>query len=133
MSRRAVAGIVVALLVLVTGALAGGLASHDTRDAHVGAPVVANGWVNAVDLPPQARQVLAEIDQGGPFEHPGKDGSVFGNYERLLPMRPSGYYHEYTVDTPGGSTRGVRRIIAGRGGELYYTDDHYNSFRRIRR
>jgi ribonuclease T1 len=130
MSRKTIAG-VVGLLVVALGALVGGLAHHDasspaTHDA-------ATGWVDAADLPSQARRVLAEIDEGGPFEYPGKDGSVFGNYEGLLPTEPSGYYHEYTVDTPGASTRGARRIITGRGGELYYTDDHYNSFRRIRR
>jgi ribonuclease T1 len=56
---------------------------------------------------------------------------VFGNYERLLPRKPRGYYHEYTVPTPGAHDRGARRIIAGQGGELYYTDDHYRTFKRI--
>jgi ribonuclease T1 len=132
-SRKTVSGIV-GLLVVVVGVLVGGLAHHDSStptasSAHAG----ASTWVSAADLPSQAREVLAEIDHGGPFEYPGKDGSVFGNYEGLLPREPSGYYHEYTVDTPGASTRGTRRIITGRDGELYYTDDHYNSFRRIRR
>lgn len=92
-----------------------------------GLPVVA-----ASSLPVQARTVLTEIADGGPFEYPGKDGSTFGNYEGLLPAEPYGYYKEYTVDTPGASTRGTRRIIAGGGGQLYYTDDHYESFDRIR-
>lgn len=83
------------------------------------------------DLPPEARTTLRLIDQGGPFPY-RRDGVVFGNYERLLPPRPRGYYHEYTVTTPGARNRGARRIIAGDHGERYYTDDHYRTFRRIR-
>jgi ribonuclease T1 len=90
-------------------------------------------------LPPQAQQTLALIRQDGPFPY-RKDGTVFGNRERLLPPRPRGYYTEYTVPTPGRRDRGARRIVAGKGatgdpatgGEYYYTDDHYRSFRRIR-
>jgi ribonuclease T1 len=57
---------------------------------------------------------------------------VFGNFEKLLPLKERGYYREYTVRTPGTKGRGARRIVAGRGGELYYTDDHYQSFERIK-
>jgi ribonuclease T1 len=56
---------------------------------------------------------------------------VFRNRERRLPNRPRGYYREYTVETPGHSDRGARRIVVGRQGEMYYTDDHYRRFRRI--
>jgi ribonuclease T1 len=56
---------------------------------------------------------------------------VFGNFERVLPRRERGYYREYTVATPGVRHRGARRIVAGRGGELYYTEDHYRTFRRV--
>lgn len=88
----------------------------------------------AVDqLPAEAAEVLELIDDGGPFEYPDKDGSTFGNFEGLLPDRQRGYYAEYTVETPGLSHRGARRIIAGDGGELYWTEDHYESFERIRR
>jgi guanyl-specific ribonuclease Sa len=83
-------------------------------------------------LPPEARTTLDAIARGGPFEH-SQDGVVFGNYEGLLPKQPRGYYHEYTVETPGASTRGTRRIITGGTppDAYYYTDDHYRSFRRF--
>ena len=83
------------------------------------------------ELSPEARQTIRLIRAGGPFPHE-RDGVVFGNFERLLPVRSRGYYREYTVPTPGLAHRGARRIVAGRGGELYYTGDHYRSFRRIR-
>ena len=82
-------------------------------------------------LPEEARATLALIRKGGPF-HYAKDGRVFGNREGMLPPQKRGYYREYTVKTPGVRTRGARRIVAGAPGEYYYTDDHYNSFRRIR-
>lgn len=81
-------------------------------------------------LPAEARQTLALIRAGGPFPY-ARDGVEFRNREGLLPKRARGYYREYTVKTPGAKDRGARRIVAGRGGEHYYTDDHYRSFRRI--
>jgi ribonuclease T1 len=81
-------------------------------------------------LPPEARHTVAVIKAGGPFPYQ-RDGSVFYNREGLLPKRSRGYYREYTVKTPGAKDRGARRIVAGQGGEFYYTDDHYRSFRRI--
>ena len=91
--------------------------------------------VAARELPREAREVLASIHAGGPFRYE-RDGVVFGNRERSLPGRPRGYYHEYTVRTPGERTRGARRIVCGgprASPEVcYYTDDHYRTFRRIR-
>jgi ribonuclease T1 len=87
--------------------------------------------VAASDLPVQARETIALIRKGGPFPY-RRDGIVFGNFEERLPARARDYYREYTVRTPGAKDRGARRIVAGKGGELYYTDDHYNSFKRIR-
>jgi ribonuclease T1 len=81
-------------------------------------------------LPAEAAHTVALIESGGPFEY-DRDGIVFENREGLLPAESSGYYHEYTVPTPGASDRGARRIIEGAGGELYWTDDHYQSFERI--
>jgi ribonuclease T1 len=89
------------------------------------------GEIAKAGLPPEAREVLARVESGGP--HPGRrDGAVFHNREGRLPARPSGYYREYTVRTPGVSGRGARRIVAGAQGERYYTADHYRTFLRIR-
>jgi len=82
-------------------------------------------------LPAEVAQTLALIDDGGPFPY-DRDGVVFENREGLLPDHPRGYWHEYTVPTPGAGDRGARRLVVGRAGEIYYTGDHYGSFRRIR-
>ena len=76
-------------------------------------------------------KTLALIDAGGPFPY-RQDGTVFSNREHLLPAEAFGYYHEYTVPTPGSHDRGARRIVTGSQSEAYYTDDHYRSFWRIR-
>ncbi len=86
--------------------------------------------IYADQLPREARETLRLIERGGPFPY-DKDGAVFQNREGILPSRPRGYYREYTVITPGENDRGARRIVAGERGELYYTDDHYDSFKRI--
>lgn len=94
----------------------------------------ANAWADEMavaDLPPEARQTLQRVKSGGPFSFE-RDGAVFGNREGLLARRARGYYLEYTVTTPGARDRGARRIVAGRGGEYYYTADHYRTFWRIR-
>jgi ribonuclease T1 len=99
-------------------------------------PSVAN-TVTLAELPSQARETHELILKGGPFPYK-KDGTVFGNRERLLPKQPRGFYREYTVRTPGSRDRGARRIVCG--GEpptspqaCFYTADHYASFRRITR
>jgi ribonuclease T1 len=89
-------------------------------------------WVLEDELPVEGQGTLALIDQGGPFPY-DKDGVTFGNFEALLPDHERGYYAEYTVITPGSKDRGARRIIAGDGGEFYWTRDHYASFERIAR
>lgn len=87
------------------------------------------------ELPPEARDVLAHIKTDGPFRY-DRDGVVFGNRERRLPAQSRGYYHEYTVPTPGVKNRGGRRIVCGgprtAPHACYYTGDHYQTFRRIR-
>ena len=88
--------------------------------------------IPVAQLPPEGRVTLALIKQGGPFPSP-RDGIVFGNFEKQLPAQARGYYHEYTVPTPGSRNRGARRIISGgKGGEYWYTADHYRSFQRIK-
>ena len=81
-------------------------------------------------VPREALQTIRLIESGGPFPY-ARDGVVFMNRERRLPQHPIGYWHEYTVPTPGESDRGARRIIHGAGGEFYYTGDHYASFSRV--
>lgn len=93
-------------------------------------PVIAHAG-----LPVQGQEVMGLIRQGGPFRYE-KDGTVFGNRERLLPEHKRGYYREYTVPTPGLSHRGARRIVCGgqkpvAPDNCYYTEDHYASFRLI--
>jgi ribonuclease T1 len=87
--------------------------------------------VSAGDLPREAQQTIVLVRKGGPFPYK-KDGAVFGNFEKLLPVHERGYYKEFTVPTPRSRNRGIRRIISGKAGELYYTDDHYQSFKRVR-
>ena len=89
-------------------------------------------WVAESALPVQARRTLALIRAGGPYPYPRNDDQSFGNREGRLPAKPAGYYTEYTFVTPGEQDRGPRRIIAGVGGERYYTEDHYESYRRVR-
>ena len=91
--------------------------------------------VSLASLPAEAQQADAQIRSGGPFAY-SKDGSVFGNRERLLPANARGYYREYTVTTPGARDRGARRIVCGgsqpaKPDACYYTGDHYASFARI--
>ncbi len=82
-------------------------------------------------LPEEVAETLALIDRGGPFPY-AKDGTVFQNREGQLPRKPRGYYHEYTVPTPGSRDRGARRLISGGDGEIFYTGDHYRTFKRLR-
>ena len=84
-------------------------------------------WRGDVDLAP----VLARIEAGVSDPH-RNDGGVFGNRERLLPAQRRGYYREYVIRTPGISHAGPQRLVVGEGGELWYTSDHYASFRRVR-
>lgn len=136
---RALVGLFLCLGVLLTGC-------SSTESAGTGAGAVTGapspsavpswahgmGTVDATSLPAEARTTLALIDKGGPFPY-ARDGIVFGNFEGLLPKHQRGYYHEYTVKTPGAHDRGARRIVTGQSGEIYYTGDHYKSFRAVLR
>lgn len=79
------------------------------------------------ELPDEVEGTWRLIERGGPFPHE-EDGTVFGNRERRLPAEEASYYREYTVETPGSDDRGARRLVTGSDGELYYTEDHYESF-----
>lgn len=121
-----------ALVVLIVAVLAFGVVVA-VRSATGGSDTASrtSDTVAVSALPAQARETLALIREGGPFPYPRNDGVVFDNREGLLPSEPHGWYHEYTVPTPGSSDRGARRIVVGHDGTRYYTDDHYRSFRRI--
>jgi ribonuclease T1 len=124
------------LLLLVLVFCLSGLVSPDPAQARgFSDETAALGNIAQADLPPEARYVLAAIRRGGPFPY-AKDGVVFGNRERALPRQARGYYTEYTVRTPGTRGRGARRIVVGgvpaESRDLYYSDDHYQTFRRIR-
>ncbi|MEV6837049.1 ribonuclease domain-containing protein [Streptomyces sp. NPDC051133] len=113
-----------AAAVLLSALLVGGTVSAGTADAAASSV----GGICYGALPSQAHDTLKLIDQGGPYPY-AQDGTVFSNREDVLPGRPSGYYHEYTVKTPGSSTRGARRIVTGQETqEDYYTSDHYATF-----
>ncbi|MFG2438445.1 ribonuclease domain-containing protein [Streptomyces sp. NPDC048508] len=144
-SPRAYAGPLTAALLACLALLLTGCSSTDTATPGDRATTTtASGsaalpsWVgdrptvSAAELPAEGRATLALIDRGGPYPY-AKDGAVFGNFERELPQRPRGYYHEYTVRTPGEGDRGARRIVTGQNGEIYYTDDHYDSFKAVLR
>ena len=87
--------------------------------------------VAIAELSPEAITTLKLIKQGGPYPY-RRDGVVFRNFEKRLPIKQRGYYREYTVKTPGARNRGARRIVCGPPTECYYTGDHYKSFNRIR-
>lgn len=92
------------------------------------------GTIAVQQLPNEARQTLERIEAGGPFPYE-KDGTRFGNYERALPQQQRGYYREYTVKSQKSRNRGAKRIVCGgdqrAANDCYYTEDHYNSFKRI--
>jgi len=95
--------------------------------AHSSVTPYATGTICHSALPPEADDTLRLIDAGGPFPYP-QDGGVFQNREGVLPSKPTGYYHEYTVKTPGSPNRGARRIVTAESGTDYYTSDHYATF-----
>jgi ribonuclease T1 len=126
--------VVLALAVGAVVALSGAGNPVQARESPSVAGVM--GTVALADLPSEARQTHTLILAGGPFPYPRKDGSVFGNRERLLPAEPRGFYREYTVPTPRSRDRGARRIVCGGVRPVvpevcFYTQDHYASFRRI--
>lgn len=139
-----------ALLWLLLWLIAEVAASAPASARSAAPPLPAADEIRVSQLPPEARETLQLIRDGGPYPHE-RDGITFGNYEKRLPVAQRGHYREYTVRTPGLRHRGARRIVVGcerqhaampppgrlwlaqcrDGGEFYYTADHYRSFRRI--
>lgn len=115
---------------LMAVALSGAPEALAWKDSPAGSPAA----VRLAELPRQGQETYGLIRAGGPFPY-DKDGTVFGNRERLLPAEKRGYYREYTVKTPGARDRGARRIVCGGPPRdphaCYYTADHYASFRKI--
>ena len=118
---------------LIVAAVAG--ASFAPAGALARGPAPATSEIRVAELPAEARDLLARIRDGGPFRY-DRDGVVFGNREHQLPAERRGYYHEYTVQTPGAKNRGARRIVCGGPKNspeaCYYTSDHYQTFARVR-
>lgn len=123
-AARILPALLLAVLTLLAPATAGAYSHH-------GYAASTPHEVDLSSLPAEAKDTLLLIRQGGPFPYP-RDGVVFGNFEKSLPIKQRGYYHEYTVKTPGVRNRGARRIVCGKVTECYYSDDHYETFRRIR-
>ncbi|MFE9251694.1 ribonuclease [Streptomyces sp. NPDC007088] len=129
---------IAALTALAATLLLGGPATAEAlapataaRSHPVLVSVAAVGEICSSDLPAQAHDTLDLIAKGGPYPYK-QDGTVFQNREAVLPSQSTGYYHEYTVKTPGSSDRGARRIVTGaKSREDYYTADHYASFDRV--
>jgi ribonuclease T1 len=137
-SRRRITIALVGLIVLVLGGwlirdLSTGsstTAPTTTAAASANVPGSSSGLPvkTLSSLPKEAADTWKLIQQGGPYPYPKNDGVVFHNNGTVLPRNKDGYYHEYTVDTPGAKNRATRRLITGAQHELYYTDDHYDSF-----
>ena len=143
-NRRRITAALIGLLVLVLGGwlvkdvLSGHSPSPTAPGTSASAPARGGAAVPGADsglpvkalsaLPPQAADTWKLIEKGGPYPYPRNDDVVFDNREKRLPAKKSGYYHEYTVKTPGSADRGARRLITGQAHELYYTGDHYASF-----
>lgn len=116
-----------------TATAAASSTGRTTPTARAGTSATGTSGLRTVrrsELPAEAQATLALIAKGGPFPY-DRDGVVFENREGILPKKAAGYYHEYTVETPGSDDRGARRIVTGKSGELFYTDDHYVSFREV--
>ncbi|KAF1030118.1 MAG: Guanyl-specific ribonuclease Sa [Burkholderia plantarii] len=125
---------VFALVALGNVGMPAGSLLASTAEAREVAPDGAAGVIPTARLPREAVATLDLIAAGGPYPY-SKDGAVFGNYERILPAKRRGYYHEYTVPTPRARNRGAKRIVCGgplrRVDNCFYSDDHYASFKRI--
>jgi guanyl-specific ribonuclease Sa len=83
------------------------------------------------DIKSKVEVTLERITKGERDLHIN-DGSVFENRKEPLPPHELGYYKEYVYRPEGAKTPGMERVIVGRGGEVYYTPDHYDTFERVK-
>jgi ribonuclease T1 len=131
-SRTQAAAYFTCVLLLAIMQLAMQASAHARKSTD---PITSVAEVKLASLPVEAQTTVSLIRSGGPFPYP-KDGVVFGNRENILPRQARGFYTEYTVKTPGERSRGARRVVVGgeprSSAELYYSDDHYQTFKRIR-
>jgi ribonuclease T1 len=132
MGRRRYALVAVVALVVIVGGWAL-LRTNSSESSDPAAPAAGVPTCSLATLPREAGDTVRVIHAGGPFPFPRNDGVVFGNREGHLPDQTRGYYHEYTVVTPGASNRSTRRIITGgtpltKPPQYFYTADHYDSF-----
>jgi ribonuclease T1 len=130
--RRPLLALVILIVLLVIGYAARGINSgndsHPTPNNSASTATVQRAGTTALSsLPSEAQHTIALIRTGGPFPY-SHDGIVYNNLEKQLPKEDRGYYHEFTVVTPGSDDRGARRIITGKDGQFYYTSNHYKSF-----
>ena len=133
--KRTLAIRLVGAYLLAIGLFCVGLGTAAAKGALSELVVGKGSTISIVDLPKQGRDTYALIQKGGPFEY-DKDGTVFGNRERILPAQKRGYYREYTVKTPYARNRRAKRIVCGgvkpaAPEACFYTEDHYDSFKRI--
>ena len=130
--RRPLLALIALVLALAVGYAIKAARSDEPTPRHSATATVAPAQSAPLSsLPKQVAQTLVLIERDGPFPYPRNDGAVFHNNEHALPGEPDGYYHEFTVTTPGSPDRGARRLIVGKNGELYYTANHYASFVRV--
>jgi ribonuclease T1 len=129
--------LVAGLVLTACGSAGGGTTTQPGGSAVDGAASLAPAQpttdlptMTVSQLPPEGVETLRLIDSDGPFPY-SKDGVTFQNREGILPKQKNGFYQEYTVETPGSSDRGARRIVTGKDGSRFYTDDHYDSFREV--
>jgi ribonuclease T1 len=124
-----VAALLVGVVLLLAACASTGDAGPTSEPRFAAEPPAAwqGGTIAAEELPTRAQETLLLIADGGPFPY-DQDGGTFQNREGILPDEPVGYYAEYTVETPGSTDRGARRLVVGDGRYVYYTDDHYDSF-----
>jgi ribonuclease T1 len=124
--RRPLLALIVLILLLVIGYTAKAINTHGSNPS-ASQSTVSAGLTPLSSLPPEAAKTVRLIQQNGPYPY-RQDGVIYNNLEQQLPNEPRGYYHEYTVKTPGSADRGTRRIITGRDGQFYYTSNHYQAF-----